>query len=330
MEYSAGRGTAAAEIKRKKTYTYILIAILCNILWGSAIPFINVGYRLFEIGPGKTASQMLFAGIRFFMAGCITAMIRSVSLKRPAVPRKANWDKVLKLALVQTVIQYVLFYIGVANTMSVKASIIQGLVAFISILIASYVFRYEKMNADKWLGGFLGVLGVIVVSWREGGISGSVSMLGEGALILSMISNAVSAGMIKKYGQTEDPVILNGWQFMAGGLVMAVIGLIAGGELSPQGGTAYLVLLYLACLSAAAYSLWSMLLKIYPISKIAVFMFLQPLFGVILGLLLVNQSMDIPVWQYMTALGLVCACIIIINYVPERGIGEESDPVARR
>ncbi|MBR1901200.1 MAG: hypothetical protein IJ820_09105 [Lachnospiraceae bacterium] len=37
--------TTAAE----RGYRYIPIAILCNILWGSAIPFINVGYRLFGI-----------------------------------------------------------------------------------------------------------------------------------------------------------------------------------------------------------------------------------------------------------------------------------------
>ena len=37
--------TNAAE----RGYGYIPIAILCNILWGSAIPFINVGYRLFGV-----------------------------------------------------------------------------------------------------------------------------------------------------------------------------------------------------------------------------------------------------------------------------------------
>ena len=318
MERPGSTFKPLAETNSRRSYAYILIAILCNVLWGSAIPFINVGYRLFDIGSGQTSSQMFFAGTRFFMAGCITVLIRSLTLKRPALPAKENWGRVFRLAAVQTVIQYVLFYIGVANTMSVKASIIQGLGAFISILVASYVFRYEKMSAAKWLGGLLGVLGIIVVNWRSGGISGSISLMGEGFLILSMLSGAISSGMIKQYGQAEDPVILNGWQFVAGGAVMAVIGLTTGGELHPQSGSAFLVLLYLACLSAAAYSLWSMLLKTYPISKIAVFIFLQPLFGVVLGLLLVNQKMDIPVWQYLTALALVCACIIIINYAPEK------------
>ena len=301
--------TNAAE----RGYGYIPIAILCNILWGSAIPFINVGYRLFGIGAGQSGSQILFAGCRFFLAGWITVLIRSVSLGRAALPKRENLPCVLKLAATQTIGQYVLFYIGVAHTISVKASIITGLGAFVSILIASYVFHYETMDLRKWAGGLLGVLGVIVMNWRAGGFGGGISLAGEGALLLSMISCAVSAGQIKRYGQREDPVTLNGWQFITGGAVMILVGLLLRGRLQPQGIRAFGVLLYLACLSAAAYSLWAMLLKTCPISKIAVFMFLQPLFGVILGIVLVRQRMDIPLMQYLAALALVCACIIMIQ-----------------
>lgn len=300
-----------------RRYGYIPVAILCNILWGSAIPFINIGYRLFGIGAGESGTQILFAGCRFFLAGCITVLIRSLTLGRAALPQKRNLPSVLKLAATQTIGQYVLFYIGVAHTASVKASIITGLGAFVSILIASYVFHYETMDRRKWIGGILGILGVIVMNFRPGALGGSVTLAGEGALLLSMISCAVSAGQIKRYSQTEDPVTLNGWQFMVGGAVMILLGLLCGGRLHPQGAGAVLVLMYLACLSAAAYSLWAMLLKTCPISKIAVFMFLQPLFGVILGIVLVRQKMDLPPAQYLAALALVCACIIVIQHRSE-------------
>ncbi len=297
----------------RKRYGYIPVAILCNVLWGSAIPFINIGYQQFGIEAGQTGSQLLFAGCRFFLAGWITLLIRSVTLGRPALVKKENLMSVPVLAMVQTVGQYVLFYIGVAHTASVKASIIQGLGAFVSILIASYIFRYEKMNSAKWLGGALGILGVIVMNWREGGFGGSVSFLGEGFLILSMICASLSSGLIKKFGQKEDPMTLSGWQFVVGGAVMIAAGFFSGGQLQLRSGKGVLVLLYLAFLSAAAYSLWAMLLKTNPISKIAVFMFLQPSFGVLLGILLVHQKMEVPMIQYISALVLVCACIFLIN-----------------
>jgi TctA family transporter len=40
----------------------VLLAIFCNVLWGSAFPFIKLGYRLFSIDSGNTASIFCFAG----------------------------------------------------------------------------------------------------------------------------------------------------------------------------------------------------------------------------------------------------------------------------
>ena len=45
--------TAARAAKLDKVFgtpaCAVLLAILCNVLWGSAFPFIKMGYRLFEI-----------------------------------------------------------------------------------------------------------------------------------------------------------------------------------------------------------------------------------------------------------------------------------------
>ena len=292
---------------------YILQAVFCNLLWGSAIPFINVGYRLFGVAGGDTGSQMLFAGCRFILAGLLTVIFRSVSLRRPAVPRGLSaWRAVGVLSLFQTVGQYFFFYVGVANTASVKASIIQGVNAFVSILIAAYVFRYESMNGRKWLGGLLGVLGIVAVN-LGGGMDGGVSLRGEGFLMLSMVSCAASAGLIKRFGRDRDPVALSGWQFILGGGVLAALGAAMGGTLSPQSASSWGVLAYLAFLSAAAYGIWAVLLKAHPVSRIAVFMFLQPIFGVVLGLLLVRQPLTHPWYQYAAALVLVCLSIYTVN-----------------
>ena len=37
----------------------VLMAIVCNVLWGSAFPFIKLGYRLFAIDSADTASLSL-------------------------------------------------------------------------------------------------------------------------------------------------------------------------------------------------------------------------------------------------------------------------------
>ena len=288
------------------------LAILCNMLWGSAIPFINLGYKLFEIPAGQPATQIVFAGVRFFLAGLLTILFASAAQRRFVRPKKQNIHMVFCLGALQTVIQYLFFYIGVANTPSVKSAIIQGLNAFVAILIACYLFRSEKMNRLKWIGGLLGVAGVIAVNLDGSGLGGGMKLTGEGFLLISMVAGACSAGAIKYFAQKEDPVALSGWQFMLGGVIMAAAGAAFGGRLHPTGVGSVAVLLYLAALSAVAYTVWSVLLKFNPVSRIAPFMFLQPIFGVVLSLLLYGGEMgDLP--RYALALALVCLSIVTVG-----------------
>ena len=72
-------------------------------------------------------------------------------------------------------------------------------------------------------------------------------------------------------------------------------------------------LLYLALLSAVAYSLWAVLLRVNPVSRVAVYTFLQPIFGVILSLLLVDRNSDAPLLRYAVALALICVSIAVVN-----------------
>ena len=49
----------------------VLMAIVCNVLWGSAFPFIKLGYRLFAIDSADTASILCFAGVRFMIGAAL-------------------------------------------------------------------------------------------------------------------------------------------------------------------------------------------------------------------------------------------------------------------
>ena len=304
-----------------KPLVVMLLAGLCCLLWGSAIPFINLGYRYFGVSAGDTATQILFGGCRFFLAGFLTILFESVARKSPAFPKRTSWGNVVKLSLAQTIIQYVFFYIGVAHTASAKGAIIQGLQAFTSILIACFIFRTERMNALKWIGG---LIGVVVVNWTKDGFGGGVRLIGEGFVIISMVASACSTGLIKKFGQFDSPVVMSGWQFMLGGAVMALGGFAAGGRLVSDNPMAYVVLLYLALLSAVAYSLWAVLLRVNPVSRVAVYTFLQPIFGVILSLLLVDRNSDAPLLRYAAALAMICVSIAVVN----RGQRQEEEKIS--
>ena len=66
-----------------------VLALFCAALWGSATPFIKIGYEL--ILPEKNVpSTILFAGVRFFFTGVITVLIYSIASGKLLYPQKAN------------------------------------------------------------------------------------------------------------------------------------------------------------------------------------------------------------------------------------------------
>lgn len=297
----------------QKTWVVAALAMVCCFLWGSAFPCVKIGYAMFSIHAEDMPAQILFAGARFTLAGILTVAIGSALGKKMLLPAKSSWGMVLKLCLAQTVLQYLLFYIGLANTSGVKASIIEASNVFLSILVSALIFRYEKLGGWKILGCLLGFAGVVLINLNGTGLDASMSLLGEGFIFLSTLSYAVSSVLIKKYSQRENPVTLSGYQFFLGGLIMAAVGLGLGGRLQGFTVKSTLLLVYMALISAVAYSLWGILLKHNPVGKVAVYGFMNPVCGVILSAALLKEQNQAFTLQGFVSLVLVCIGIYMVN-----------------
>lgn len=85
-----------------------------------------------------------------------------------------------------------------------------------------------------------------------------------------------------------------------------------GGRLEVITPAGIAMLLYLAVISAVAYSLWGILLKYNPVSRVTVFGFMNPVFGVILSAIFLKESDNVGI-ICVVALALVCAGIYIVN-----------------
>lgn len=290
------------------------IACLCCALWGSAYPCVKIGYALFRVDTGHTPSIILFAGLRFFLAGILAVLIGSAAGRSFLLPRSRRaWSRVFKLSLLQTVVQYFLFYIGLAHTTGVKASIIGSAGTFVALAVAVLLFHQERFTARKILGCVVGFGGVVLVNLGQGGLGGGFQFTGEGFLFLSTVSYAFSSVFMKRYSAEDAPVMLSGWQFIVGGAVMILCGSALGGQVFPGGTAAFAMLFYLGCVSAVAYSLWGILLKYNPVSRVAVFSFMTPVFGVLLSSLLLREGAEELGLSCLGALALVCAGIYLVN-----------------
>lgn len=316
---------AASEEERKARFwtkgsVVFVAAFISCFLWGSAAPCIKTGYSLFGIGADDTPSRILFAGVRFTLAGIMVIAFDCVRKKRFAAPKKSSIPYVLTLALFQTVLQYVFYYSGVAHTTSVRVSIITASATFFSIFMAAFLFRFEKLTGRKIAGSLLGFAGVVILIVGGSTIAGPVSFAGEGCVIISDLANAMAVNLTRIFTRKEEPVVLSGWQFLVGGLVMCVIGAAAGGHLYPSGAGSVILILYMGFISAGAYTLWGILLKYNDVSRVTILGFMNPVIGVLLSAVILGEGSDAFTLKTFIALALVCAGIVISGRTSQKQV----------
>lgn len=295
-----------------KDSVIIFLAFICSALWGSAFSGVKIGYEKFGIDSADWSSQMIFAGVRFAIAGVMALVFGSISARKVLLPTRKSVPQIMIISLFQTILQYIFYYIGLAHTTGVKAAVIVAANVFMAILISSLIYKIEKLTLHKIIGCILGFSGIIIINLS--GLKGGVkfSLFGDGFVLISTVANGFSSVLMKKYSTSENPVMLSGWQFFFGGLVMTLIGLICGGNIGSVNADSVMILLYLAFVSAAAYSLWSVLLKYNPVSKVAVFGFMNPVCGVIISNLVLKESDSLGIQAFL-ALVFVCMGIYAVN-----------------
>ena len=296
-----------------RTWVVAALACVCCILWGSAIPTIKTGYRLLQVDSADTASQIVFAGVRFTLAGLLVLLFTSLKEKKAMLPDRQTLTCAVPVCLAQTFVQYFFFYIGVAHTSGVKGAIITGLGNFIAILLSCFIFRKERMTGRKMIGCILGFAGVVVINLMGNSLDVGFKLTGEGFILIAQFSYGMSTVLINIFSRKVSPVILSGTQFTMGGVVLTLIGIGMGGRLGNITAVGVVIIFYLAMVSAVAYTLWSVLLAWNDVSRVAIFGFVNPLFSVILSALVLGEVRQAFNLGSLIALFLVCVGIYVVN-----------------
>ena len=182
----------------KSLWTYLpivfLTAVFCCVLWGSASPAIKIAYELFRIPADDTASRLMLAGARFVLAGVMTIAFGSVLAKKLLIPKK---ESIKSMSL--------------AHTSGVRGSIINASGNFLAPLFAIFIFRLEKPSVKKLLGCLVGFIGIILFLGGGAALTeGSMTLQGEGAMLMAALFYAVSGCSIKIFSRNENPVVLSG------------------------------------------------------------------------------------------------------------------------
>lgn len=293
----------------KKPAVVCILALICCALWGSAFPCVKIGYELLNIE--TTGSQILFAGYRFFLAGIFTFLTGCLMEKSIIRMKKSSVPYVAGQGILQTTLQYLFFYIGMANTTGAKGSVINASNAFISIIVASLLIKTEKMTWKKALGCMIGFAGVIVINLEPGAWGSGFHFMGEGMVFICAAVYGTSSVTLKMISHREKPVTITAYQLLTGGAVLAAAGFLAGGSISGFTVKSSLLFVYMALLSTVSFTIWSTLLKYNPVGKVTIYGFTIPVFGVAFSAVFLDEQ--VFSLKNLAALILVSIGIIIVN-----------------
>nr|WP_280521426.1 DMT family transporter [Paenibacillus mangrovi] len=303
----------------------MISSVGATLLWGSALPVIKISYQHFQIDSKNVFGEWVFAGYRFVLAGLILIILAMLMGQTRGSGRKPlSVPRLVRLGFVQTFMQYLVLYAGLSFSSGIESSILVGSTSLFQILSARMMDKTEGLSPAKWFGMLLGFLGILVMGFGQQGVQ---FHFGLGSLLL--LASAAFGGfgnvLFRKESANESVIALTGKQMLVGGLGLLVVGAVRSGfapfHFDAKG---WLLLAYLSVLSAAGFALWNTVMKYNAVGKVSLYLFLIPVFGVLLSSVLLDER--VSAW-IVFSLVLVVAGIVIVNRssrsVKEKGLAQK-------
>ncbi|MBN1693869.1 DMT family transporter [candidate division WOR-3 bacterium] len=272
------------DLKKSKI---ISLAILACIIWSTAFAVIKIGLPY--------CTPMLFAGIRFILAGLLL-MPFCGGLKTYFKSTHSALKTITKVSLFQTFLLYSLFFWGMSLVSGSTGAIVTGSSPLITAVAAHIILKDDKLSLRKAIYIFAGILGVILISIDRRFIKGTSIKELAGIIILLGSTTASAFGNIVVSADKSDidPITLNSAQMGFGGVILLLLSFLVEG--SPQITITkqfIFALLWLAFISAAGFSIWFYLIKNerVKVSELNMWKFIMPILGALISwTLLKNDS----------------------------------------
>ena len=293
----------------QRPFWVVAFALTAAIAWGWAYPLIKLGFAEFGITQVMTGSKMLFAGVRFILAGLIVLAIAAATRRRFEIAGAGGWLYVLLFALLNTGLHYYFFYVGLSYSDGARAAILNSLGTFLLVLLACMFFKSDKLTSSKIIGCALGFAGIMALN-IGGGAGGGFTFMGDGMIILNTFCAALAGLMTRGLGKRVDVFVGTGYSLALGGVMLVVPGLLMGGTLPNINAVGVVILMLLVCISALGFTLYNKLLTCNPVGKVAIFNSLIPVVGAVTSCMCLGEPFY---WKYVAAAALATAGIYIIN-----------------
>jgi drug/metabolite transporter (DMT)-like permease len=287
----------------------IFWAIIACLLWSTAYAGIKLGLQY--------DTPLHFAGIRFIISGL---MILPFTVKPSAYIKMISDNRkvVLSVMVLQTLVNYSLFYTGLNLVPGALGAVIVGSQPLVTAVVAAMMHEEEKLTKNKIVTIIFGISGVILISAGRQAfrIGTALEFLGVLLILVANIATATSNVIVSLKSRGMNPFVLSSFSLGVGGLILYLASFPIEGSVQmvhrPPGY--WLDLIWLSFMSAFVFSLWSKLLQRpgIKVSELNLWKFIIPVVGAVLSWLLVPG--ENPEW--LTVCGMIIiTCSLILFFL---------------
>ena len=284
-----------------------LLAILCAS-WG--LQQISIKIAVHSIPPA------LQGGIRSIGAAILLYLWMIVRREKMVLNDGTFWWG-LAVGLFFS-LEFLLIYWGLEYTSASRSVIFLYTMPFFTALGAHWFVRGEVMGKAQVVGLCCAFLGIVTAFSESLDNPGSGMIVGDAMLLLAAVFWAAATVMVKGSPLSR----LRASSVLLYQLVVSAVLLPLGAVLLGQTAITQATSLVLGCIAYQivwvafiTYLAWFWLIRHYPASKLSAFLFLTPLFGVLEGVVLLDEHIT---YRLLTALAMVCVGIYIVNRGPKK------------
>jgi drug/metabolite transporter (DMT)-like permease len=276
---------------------------LLAAIWGAS--FVSNRLALNEVGVLTT--------VAFRVGGACLLLWLWVVAKGLAVPRAPGlWGAFLVMGLLNNAIPFTLITWGQLTIPSGLAAILNASTALMGVLLASVVFRDERLTGARLAGVVLGFAGVTVVIGWQALTALDLTSVAQLALLCAAFSYACAGSWARKTLGGLPPQVAAAGMLTGSSLMMIPAALMIEGAptLTHSAGT-WGALAYLAIISTAgAYLLYYRLLGMAGAGNLSLVTLLVAPFAILLGALVLQESL--PPRAY-AGFALIAAGLLVID-----------------
>jgi drug/metabolite transporter (DMT)-like permease len=276
------------------------LAVFLAAIWGGSYTMVKLGLRDLPVF-GSLFLRVLVATL---LLGAYSLLLRMPVL----YDRRAR--RFLLAVSVTFMACQVLLYLGSARTTASRASIFFNMQPFFTLLLLPVWSRHERVTARKATGTAIAFAGVVAVFADRLGTPASV--VGDALVLAAALCWSASTVLNKVMPREIHPVSIILWGVAAAIPVMGALTLALEGSatwrLTP---TAVASVLYLGAIAAAfSFVAFTWLIQRYSAIRVNAFVFLSPVFGVLIGWSVMGDPLSAG--QALGALA-VAAGIYVVN-----------------